>query len=225
MPRNPTSARAIKMKESGYIYFLLHGIDYWLNCNKNQFYHHKTESFLKIGYTSDVQARIPQLQCGNPYRLKLLGYINGGIDLEHKLHTWLQPHRYCKGNCISKCLCEWFVYNYSTAKYVDSLRGLFIEEKRIEPLQVRKKLVVRKKPKKKRTKEELTLIRKKAAAKKINLESLAIKIKVPMLKTEIYKIAKSNGIGSAYLIRKHWAELNNKLMKTNDGKFINKGCL
>ena len=73
----------------------------------------------------------------------------------------------------------------------------------------------------KKTKEELSKVRKKAARKEINdLDGLVAKITKPMKKTEIYELAKKDGHGSAHLLRRDWNLIEKKLSKTNDGLFL-----
>jgi hypothetical protein len=42
---------------------------------------------IKIGLTDDVRARMAQLQTGNPFKLKLLGFFIGSVHDERALHT------------------------------------------------------------------------------------------------------------------------------------------
>ena len=70
-----------------------------------------------------------------------------------------------------------------------------------------------KKPKK--SKEELSEIRSKAARKEINdLDGLLAKITKPMKKTEIYELAEKDGHGTAHLLRRDWKIVEERLLKT-----------
>ena len=77
------------------------------------------------------------------------------------------------------------------------------------------------KPKKpKKTKEELSKARKKASRKEINdLDGLVAKITKPMKKIEIYELAKKDGHGSPYLVKKQWGEIESRLVKSNGRRF------
>ena len=76
-------------------------------------------------------------------------------------------------------------------------------------------------PKPKKTKEELSEVRKQAARKEINdLDGLVAKITKPMKKTEIYELAKKDGHGSPHLLRRDWSLLEAKLSKTSEGLFL-----
>ena len=78
-----------------------------------------------------------------------------------------------------------------------------------------------KKPKK--SKEELSEIRSKAARKEINdLDGLLAKITKPMKKTEIYELAEKDGHGTAHLLRRDWKIVEERLLKTPDGLFLTK---
>ena len=79
------------------------------------------------------------------------------------------------------------------------------------------------KPKKpKKTKEEIAERCSKAASKQIkDLDGLIAKITEPMKKTQIYELAEASGHGSAYLLRKHWSEVEARLSKTSNGRFCN----
>ena len=79
-----------------------------------------------------------------------------------------------------------------------------------------------KKKKVKKSKEELSEIRSKAARKEINdLDGLLAKITKPMQKMEIYALADKDGHGSPHLLRRDWEILEKRLLKTTDGLFLN----
>jgi hypothetical protein len=50
---------------------------------------------VKIGFTSrsDPQQRLKELQTGSHYNLKLLGYRDGTMDTEQKIHSFLSLHK------------------------------------------------------------------------------------------------------------------------------------
>lgn len=48
---------------------------------------------IKIGTSRDVGARIADLQCASPVRLRLLGSVPGDATLERRLHRRLAHHR------------------------------------------------------------------------------------------------------------------------------------
>jgi hypothetical protein len=54
------------------------------------------ESASKIGYSktkAGIEKRLESLQTGNHKKLKLIGFINGGISYEKYLHGVLHAHR------------------------------------------------------------------------------------------------------------------------------------
>ena len=72
-------------------------------------------------------------------------------------------------------------------------------------------------PKPKPTKEEIFDIRSKAKTKQIeDLDGLIARITEPMTKSEIYKLAKANGHGSPYTLRKDWNQVETRLVKTKN---------
>jgi hypothetical protein len=84
----------------------------------------KAENFCKIGYSSNPDARLKQLQTGNPYSLDLITSIQGDISLERELHK--------KFNHL-KLQGEWFEYTdeirdyfkvTSTENYITSLKTI-----------------------------------------------------------------------------------------------------
>ena len=116
--------RAKRMRNSGYVYFILQGFDHWEFRSDREAYKNRAwdgKSYVKIGYSNDVRNRLEALQCGNPMKLKLLGYVEGGTGLERDIHSWLRPYRHCRGNCENACNCEWFEYSYRVAQYINAL--------------------------------------------------------------------------------------------------------
>ena len=70
------------------------------------------------------------------------------------------------------------------------------------------------------TKEELSSIRSKATSKELkDVDGLIERINEPMNKKEIQALAEEHGHGSAYLVKKHWAEIESRLVKTNGRRF------
>ena len=85
-----------------------------------------------------------------------------------------------------------------------------------------KPVVIAEEPKPKKSKAEVAEVRKKAAKQEIqDLDGLIDKIVVPMKKTQIYELAKVDGHGSAYLLRKNWSEIRLRLSKSSGGRFYN----
>ena len=71
------------------------------------------------------------------------------------------------------------------------------------------------------TKEELSQIRKAAGTKNIkDFDGLIARITRPMNKKEIQAVAEEHGHGSAYLVKKHWAEIESRLVKANGRTFV-----
>ena len=70
------------------------------------------------------------------------------------------------------------------------------------------------------TKEELSSIRCKATSKELKyVDGLIERINEPMNKKEIQALAEEQGHGFAYLVEKHWAEIESRLVKTNGRRF------
>ncbi|MFD9249490.1 GIY-YIG nuclease family protein [Streptomyces bottropensis] len=49
--------------------------------------------YVKIGYANDVWARLTELQCGNPFELRVLSFFPGGKEVEGAIHVALAAHR------------------------------------------------------------------------------------------------------------------------------------
>ncbi len=62
----------------------------------------------KIGYTSNPENRLIQLQTGNPFPLELISTIEGGLTEEKQIHSKFEPYR-LKG--------EWFQYTTEIKDY------------------------------------------------------------------------------------------------------------
>jgi hypothetical protein len=73
------------------------------------------DKFLKIGYTSDINNRLSQLQTSNPIRLKVINLIKGDVNLEKELHSRFKELR-VNG--------EWFVYDAEILNYFSSQDSL-----------------------------------------------------------------------------------------------------
>lgn len=67
-------------------------------------------SAIKIGYTKDLRARISSLQTGNPWRLKMLAWMEGGRTQEAALHQFFRCYHAGSG--------EWFFYEGDLFDYV-----------------------------------------------------------------------------------------------------------
>ena len=68
--------------------------------------------FVKIGWCIDVTKRLEQVQLGNPRKVKLLGCVDGGREMEPHFHTRFAAYR-ARG--------EWFRLCGELAEFV---RGL-----------------------------------------------------------------------------------------------------
>jgi hypothetical protein len=53
----------------------------------------KSAEFIKIGYAADFDARLRELQVGNPVELELLGLLPGPPALEHRIHAAFSDQR------------------------------------------------------------------------------------------------------------------------------------
>lgn len=74
--------------------------------------------YVKIGYAQDVWQRLGELQCGNPYELRVLSFIPGGQETEGAIHVALAAHR-VRG--------EWFDLGSDPLKvFTDAYRGRII---------------------------------------------------------------------------------------------------
>lgn len=70
----------------------------------------KKENFCKIGYSANPQARLMQLQTGNPYPLELVKAIPGDIIKEREIQD-LFKHLALQG--------EWFAYSKEVQAYFE----------------------------------------------------------------------------------------------------------
>jgi hypothetical protein len=72
------------------------------------------DGHIKIGTAKDVAARIADLQVATPFRLELIGKVEGGRALEQKLHRKLE--KFCVGG-------EWFKPNRDVRNEIQGLLG------------------------------------------------------------------------------------------------------
>jgi hypothetical protein len=73
----------------------------------------KCGKWIKFGKADDVAKRMAGLQCGNPYKLKLLAQADWADEEEGNIHEFLAPHRH-KG--------EWFKDCIASRKIVDLMK-------------------------------------------------------------------------------------------------------
>jgi hypothetical protein len=69
---------------------------------------------IKIGYTTNLERRIMALQTAQPYPLKLLLVIHGGVEEENKLHKKFNSLRLCG---------EWFSPDEKLLQYIEKLKA------------------------------------------------------------------------------------------------------
>lgn len=85
---------------------------YFIQCN----------DYVKVGYTSNLKSRMKDYVTENPYPTKLLHILNGGYDIERKIHKQLKKFKH-RG--------EWFLY---TAEVKDKIAFIIAENKsNVEP--------------------------------------------------------------------------------------------
>ena len=71
--------------------------------------------YVKIGYANDVWGRLSELQCGNPFELRVLSFLPGGQETEGAIHVALASNR-VRG--------EWFNLGDDPLKvFTDAYRG------------------------------------------------------------------------------------------------------
>lgn len=79
--------------------------------------------YVKIGYANDVWGRLTELQCGNPFELRVLSFLPGGREIEAAIHCALVDHR-VRG--------EWFNLGNDPLKmFMDAYRGRPVELPRL----------------------------------------------------------------------------------------------
>lgn len=64
------------MKKSSYVYFV-----------------QSEDGFIKIGCTQNLKSRIRHIQIYNHMKIRLIGKVKGGHDVEAKLHKKFKKHR------------------------------------------------------------------------------------------------------------------------------------
>lgn len=70
---------------------------------------------VKIGFTSgDVQKRLKQLSTGSPFKLYVLGWIEGDLQKEKELHTKFANLKLKKNG-------EWFQANQDLIDYINEV--------------------------------------------------------------------------------------------------------
>lgn len=79
---------------------------YFLECNSH---------FVKIGWSTDVLARMNSLRASNPYPLEISALLDGGRDLEQRLHREFASLR-TNG--------EWFVFAGSLQRFLSSRQAV-----------------------------------------------------------------------------------------------------
>lgn len=84
---------------------------------------------VKIGFSSDVDARLSQLRTGSPYELRVVGRVDGGIDLEQILHDKFAKYRDDK---------EWFFFTKEIKAFIDGGYQLVEQDTEVKP-KVKKK--------------------------------------------------------------------------------------
>jgi hypothetical protein len=77
----------------------------------------------KIGYASNPENRLAQLQTGNPFALELVAVIEGDIPEEKRIHQMFKSYR-LKG--------EWFEYSVEIKEYFKVEEHYLIYESMIE---------------------------------------------------------------------------------------------
>src|SRR5687767_11829930 len=78
------------------------------------------KSMVKIGWTSNLRARLIDLQTGCPFTLRLMGLIECA-DAQHAAETEQMLHE--KFRALRR-RGEWFYYTDVIAKYLESEHGL-----------------------------------------------------------------------------------------------------
>jgi hypothetical protein len=76
----------------------------------------KSSEFIKIGYAADFEARLRELQTGNPVELELLGLLPGPRSLEYTIHAAFRDERE-RG--------EWFRLEGRLAQFLTSLKLIY----------------------------------------------------------------------------------------------------
>jgi hypothetical protein len=77
------------------------------------------EQYVKIGTTSNLEARLLDMRTGNPFKMELAASIAGGHRTERELHARYKEFRY-QG--------EWFHLRGELASYVADLRKIYARQ-------------------------------------------------------------------------------------------------
>ena len=77
-----------------------------------------SDTFLKIGYTKNINKRLSQLQISSPIKLELYHLIDGNVTLEKELHFIFRDLR-TQG--------EWFHFDHSILQYFEDKKCLMWE--------------------------------------------------------------------------------------------------
>lgn len=75
------------MQQKNYVYFIQSG----------------SQGPIKIGYSNDVKKRLSALKSGSPYKLDVIGLIEGGRSKEKEMHEKFKEKRLSQS-------CEWFEF-------------------------------------------------------------------------------------------------------------------
>lgn len=87
-----------KSRPKGWVYFIAN----------------ESSGAIKIGYSSDPEKRLSDLQVASPAKLRLIGRIPGGAELERQLHQKFWSLR-LNG--------EWFKYEDELVRYIESIQS------------------------------------------------------------------------------------------------------
>ncbi len=75
---------------------------YFIQCEDN--------GLIKIGFSNDIEKRFNSLRTQSPARLKLLKHMEGGVELEAKLHNKFKKYRHHG---------EWFEPSKEILRYIE----------------------------------------------------------------------------------------------------------
>jgi hypothetical protein len=83
---------------------------------RQMIYFIRSQEFVKIGYTDDLNVRLPQLQTGNPHSLELLLIHPGDIKVERELHSAFAEFHYSN---------EWFTLSEEIKEFIETSNKVF----------------------------------------------------------------------------------------------------
>lgn len=91
----------------------------------------KCENYVKVGYTANMKQRFKKYVTENPFPLKVLGIINGGYDVEKKIHKQLETwwHR-----------GEWFTYNIVVRDLIKQIMKENKDNEEVKPKKRRRRV-------------------------------------------------------------------------------------